>query len=214
MGIIHEKVRTNAMFCEFPNSALASLVEIIKKTQVPANERIVRAGDPGIAMYILVEGVARFDNGQMWMPEGAPITDRPTGRFQKLDIGQSFGEEIIFGLEEHYQYTIVTIIPCTFFSISEDGFRDRFRNMPDLHDSMYQNFLKSRNVTGIDGQPEDGPAMAGDINDGVSKSTDSKLRNMNLGSVSKPGWGQRQHPYQGHQGKSSAGQAAQGKLHD
>merc|ERR1712232_122743 len=64
--IIHEKVRCNPMFSELPNSALASLVEIIRKTHTNVNERIVTCGDPGIAMYILVEGFGRFDQGHMW----------------------------------------------------------------------------------------------------------------------------------------------------
>merc|ERR1712093_385770 len=109
------------------------------KTQTHANERIVSHGDPGTAMYVLVEGFGRFDYGSMWTPPELQkeITTTPTsasGRFQQLTAGQSFGEEIVFGLAETYMYTIVAVRASTFYSISEDGFKDQFRNMPDLHD--------------------------------------------------------------------------------
>jgi len=185
--IIHEKVRCNPMFFELPNSALANLVEIIRKTQSHAGERIVSHGDPGIAMYILVDGFGRFDQGEMWLPPGLRSNDEDaavnvmrvsttTARFQQLTVGQSFGEEIIFGLEENYNYTIVAVSSATLFSISEDGFKDRFKNMPELHDSMYKSFLRSR--AGDQDVEElmmdmDSPEWKGD----TMKQGDSKLKN-------------------------------------
>merc|ERR1712232_657142 len=145
--LIHDRVRCNPMFFDLPNSALANLVGIVKKTNTHVNERIVSYGDPGTAMYVLVDGFARFDYGSMWTPVKETPTSPssgPSGRFQQLNVGQSFGEEIVFGLAETYMYTIVAIKASTFHSISEDGFKDQFRNMPDLHELMYQSFLRSR----------------------------------------------------------------------
>jgi len=65
-------------------------------------------------------------------------------KYLKLIEGDSFGEEILFNLEEAYTYTIVALTDCVLHSISEDGFKDRFRNMPELRDHMYIGFLKAR----------------------------------------------------------------------
>jgi hypothetical protein len=212
--IIHEKVRCNPMFYELPNSALPSLVEIIRKTQMQACERIVSCGDPGIAMYILVEGFARFDQGEMWLPPQMRLSEAESmvqatksRRFHQVTVGDSFGEEIIFGLEENYLYTVVAVSAATLFSISEDGFKDQFKNMPELHESMYQSFLLSKaGDSGVDvlhGKVDvglslengtDAPAKKGDT---PPKASESKLRSWQPSHNARRGFGQK--PYnQGH----------------
>jgi CRP-like cAMP-binding protein len=158
--LLHEQVRLNPMFIELPNSALANVVEIIKRVTAKADERVVSCGDPGIAMYVLVEGQSRIDFGSLWMPAGtaespenkknadceSPKSGQSIESTKKVELnaGQSFGEEIIFGLEESYQYTVITNHPSIFCTISEDAFKDRFRNMPDLHKIMLNCFIRSR----------------------------------------------------------------------
>jgi CRP-like cAMP-binding protein len=145
--IVHHNVRHNAMFKPFTNSALAQIVEILHKHYTLRSEYVVKEGDPGIAMYILVRGAARYDKGLPWSPQG---TKSPGQRFQQLIEGDSFGEEIIFGLDEVYSYTIASITNCTYHSVSEDGFIDRFRNMPELRKDMFRYFLKSRGFAETD----------------------------------------------------------------
>jgi len=139
--IIHEHVRCNPMFKEVSNTAMAHLIMLLQTNHSNANECIVKVGDPGIAMYSIVDGCARYDKGSMWVPAGA---EAPIQRFQKLTEGDSFGEEILFGLEECYGYTIIAITSCIFHSISEDGFKEQYRNMPEVHNQMYSSFLQSR----------------------------------------------------------------------
>merc|ERR1719197_1032409 len=67
--IMDDHVRTNAMFRKIPNSALATILRILHKNHNKSEECIVKEGDPGIAMYILVEGTARYTKGFKWMPE-------------------------------------------------------------------------------------------------------------------------------------------------
>merc|ERR1712232_240486 len=67
--IVDDHVRSNSMFRKIPNSALASIVCILKKVYNNAEECIVKHGDPGIAMYILVKGAAKYTKGSKWMPE-------------------------------------------------------------------------------------------------------------------------------------------------
>jgi len=153
--IVHERVRWNPMFTNIPSSAMANLVDILVKNHLNKDEHIVNAGDPGIAMYVLVDGVARFDKGLPWNP---PLATTKVQKFQQLIMGDSFGEEIIFGMEETYKYTIVAITDCIFHSISEDGFQDRYRNMPDLRKQMQESLLRSRGVpeAQITGEKSDG----------------------------------------------------------
>jgi len=101
----------------------------------------------GIAMYILVEGIARYEKGHLWSPPGANV---PFIQYQQLIEGDSFGEEIIFGEEEQYVYSVLTLTACTFHLISEDGFQDQYRNMPELRDQMHASFLRSRSSATAD----------------------------------------------------------------
>mmetsp|Transcript_160737 Transcript_160737/g.284950 ORF Transcript_160737/g.284950 Transcript_160737/m.284950 type:complete len:269 (+) Transcript_160737:2-808(+) len=141
--LIDDHVRCHPMFSDIPNSALAKLVEVLQKSHVSTKEYIVRSGDPGIAMYILVNGTARYDKGIKWQP---PDVETQGKRFARVMEGDSFGEEIIFGLAETYAYSIVTISDCEFHAISEDGFQERYQNMPELRVQMYSAFLRSRGM--------------------------------------------------------------------
>jgi len=147
--VIHVEVRRNPVFRDLPNSALGSLVEVLVLASSKRGECMVSAGDPGIAMYILASGNARFSQGHPWIPpeaEGTP-TSKDNSRLKtmtKLIEGDSFGEEIIFTLEETYRYTVVASTLVSMYTVSEDSFKARFRNLPDLHETMLANFLNSR----------------------------------------------------------------------
>jgi len=43
-------------------------------------------------------------------------------------------------------YSVVTISNCELHSISEDGFQERFQNMPELTEIMRSGFLRSRGM--------------------------------------------------------------------
>jgi len=153
--IIHVEVRRNAIFRDLPNTALASLVEVLHICSSKRGEIMVSQGDPGIAMYIMVQGSACFTHGHLWIPSGSG-TSRPSQRggtskttarlknMSKLIEGDSFGEEIVFTIEESYRYTIVASSLVSMYSLSEDSFKTRFRNLPDLYELMLSNFLNSR----------------------------------------------------------------------
>jgi hypothetical protein len=146
--VIHIEVSRNPVFRDLPNSALGSLVQVLQIASAKRGELIVSQGDPGIAMYIIVEGQARFMAGHPWIPtEGKAGTSKANERLKnakQLIEGDSFGEEIIFTLEETYNYTIVANSLVSMYSLSEDSFKTRFKNMPDLHESMLMNFLETR----------------------------------------------------------------------
>jgi len=141
--IINGHVRANPMFSGVSAGALANLVMVLQHNHAHSNEFIVKIANPGVAMYTLVDGTARYDKGSIWRPPRVSIDDP---KFHKLKEGESFGEEIVFGLEETYTYTIVAITSCQFHSISEDGFIDQYKNMPEVHKMMYDNFVRQRST--------------------------------------------------------------------
>jgi CRP-like cAMP-binding protein len=156
--IVDDHVRQNAMFRKIPNSALASIIMILHKNHNKEEECIVKEGDPGIAMYVLVMGTARYTKGSKWMPgtdsQRSPSKKLPSQKSLELSPGSSFGEEILFGFRESYSYTIVSTSECNFHIISTNDFRDHFRNLPDLRDQMFNNFMQSMGVNHEGGSPQ------------------------------------------------------------
>jgi len=149
--VIHVEVRRNAVFCDLPNSALGSIVEVLRMSSSKRGENIVSHGDPGIAMYIIVQGNAQFTKGHPWIPSGRSAQEGRASKasarlknLKELIEGDSFGEEIIFTLEETYRYTIIASSIVSMYSLSEDSFKARFRNLPDLYELMLSKFLNSR----------------------------------------------------------------------
>eukprot|EP00930_Biecheleria_cincta_P028922 TRINITY_DN2012_c1_g3_i1.p1 TRINITY_DN2012_c1_g3~~TRINITY_DN2012_c1_g3_i1.p1 ORF type:complete len:720 (+),score=153.92 TRINITY_DN2012_c1_g3_i1:47-2161(+) len=142
--IIHEKVRSNPVFSGLPNSALANLLCCLKKTHAKNDENLVMSGDPGTAMYVIIEGQAQLSVGKQWLPPDRLSTDDNASLGKDLKDGDSFGEEIIFSLEATYQYTIVAKSAISMYELSKDAFKDCFRNMPELLQQMCSKFLKSR----------------------------------------------------------------------
>jgi hypothetical protein len=148
--VIHIEVRRNPVFRDLPNSALGRLVEVLQISSCKKGELIVSQGDPGVAMSIIVQGNAVFRHGHQWIPSGASQKggiSKEQARLKnmtKLIEGDSFGEEIIFTLEETYRYTIVASSLVSMYILAEDSFKSRFKNLPDLHEIMLTNFLTSR----------------------------------------------------------------------
>eukprot|EP00928_Gymnodinium_smaydae_P099194 TRINITY_DN9397_c0_g4_i1.p1 TRINITY_DN9397_c0_g4~~TRINITY_DN9397_c0_g4_i1.p1 ORF type:complete len:745 (+),score=88.97 TRINITY_DN9397_c0_g4_i1:61-2235(+) len=150
--IIHGSVRKNPVFADLPNSAMATFVDVLKSTASEAHDTIVSCNDPGTAMYIITEGCAGVTEGFLWIPPppadaGAQQDGLAAPRMphaEKLLGGDSFGEEIIFGLVQTYRYTIVAATPVSMYELAEDAFIDRFKNLPDLRSHMLFNYIEAR----------------------------------------------------------------------
>src|SRR5215217_6283275 len=57
-------LRTVNMFAEATDDTLADVLSLIEEVQVPAGELIIRQGDIGDCMYIIVEGRVRVFQGE------------------------------------------------------------------------------------------------------------------------------------------------------
>eukprot|EP00931_Biecheleriopsis_adriatica_P074513 TRINITY_DN4854_c0_g2_i1.p1 TRINITY_DN4854_c0_g2~~TRINITY_DN4854_c0_g2_i1.p1 ORF type:complete len:769 (-),score=139.53 TRINITY_DN4854_c0_g2_i1:107-2413(-) len=142
--IIHEKVRTNPTFRGLPGPALASLVCVLKKSTAKPEENIIVAGDPGTAMYCVVEGQAYLALGNPWLPAEYASTSSVVSK--EVKEGESFGEEVVFSLEQIYHYTVTARTAVTMYELPLDTFKYRFKHMPDLTQKMLTNFLRSKKV--------------------------------------------------------------------
>lgn len=160
--LIHEQVRSNVLFHNLPNSALAQLIPALERKESEPNDHIVTFGEPGTAMYIIIEGVAIFDAGHLWTSEDQqevdPMQCAPEQKEykQSLTVGDSFGEEVILGLEQEYHYTIHAQTSVKMFAISEEAFLHAFSHMVDIQHKMHENFIRNRKPSGHD----DGQAIA------------------------------------------------------
>lgn len=142
--LIHESVRCNVLFHNLPNSALAQLMPILEATESEPHDHIVANGDPGTAMYIIIQGVASIEKGHQLAPKDAHTEEAKSTKANQLTHGDSFGEEIILGLEEDFHYTICAKTAMKMYAISKEHFIHTFRHMPDIRHKMHDNFMQNR----------------------------------------------------------------------
>mmetsp|Transcript_142796 Transcript_142796/g.274191 ORF Transcript_142796/g.274191 Transcript_142796/m.274191 type:complete len:531 (+) Transcript_142796:1-1593(+) len=130
--IIHQEVMANPLFDGLSIGTTVRLQSILQKATVHPERTVVEQGEAGTAMFIIVAGLVQRKSRSAGKEEKA----------RKLRAGESFGEEIILGYSECYEYTIETIDKSKLEVIYEDDFLSLFSNMPNVLDRMRQNFLE------------------------------------------------------------------------
>jgi len=137
--LMHEEVRFNPLFADLPNGALEQLCLVLDKSSAKAGEHVVNVDQPGLAMFIIVEGVAYYEEGHQWLTSSCGKSDIT----RRLGVGDSFGEEIILNLEERYLYSIKAETNLEMFAVHEKRFLECFKSMPDIVKDMRHSFLNS-----------------------------------------------------------------------
>jgi len=130
--IVNDDVRYNLLFEDLPSTALALLIPILQTTSVEAHELVVGENEPGVAMFIIVSGHANI----------SVLGDAAVKR--SLGPGDSWGEEVVLGLEQRYDYTVTATSKMTLHMIPEKAFFDCFMTWPDMVENMRANYLKRR----------------------------------------------------------------------
>merc|ERR1712110_1179149 len=126
--ILHDDVKHNPLFDGMHVGAVVRLQCIVQKVMVDAGHAITITGQAGTAMYIIVSGTARMETET----SGKKVV-------HTLGAGESFGEEIILGLLEQYDYTITATDRMRLHMILEEDFVKLFRNMPTIIERMRRN---------------------------------------------------------------------------
>lgn len=130
--IINREVCANPLFDGLAMGTVVRLQSILQKTSTPQGRVIVQKGEPGMAMYLLMSGSAQ------------QVTQDAQGKehITNLGIGQSWGEEILLGFYESYEYTVTTLQKCKMEMLLEDDFIGLFTHMPSVMERMRQNALE------------------------------------------------------------------------
>merc|ERR1712187_194628 len=109
---------------------ITRLQKIVHKITVDEGHTVVQEGESGTDMFIVSQGLVklvRHDDVGVELPP------------RLLSSGDSFGEEILSGLEERYTYTVVAQEKVSLYSIEESDFQQLFEHMPDIKDQVVKN---------------------------------------------------------------------------
>jgi len=129
--MIHQDVKSNPLFDGVSAGILAHMLHLIQKVTADADAVVVRNGEPGTAMFIMIKGTASYE--------------RPGDDCVKsLEPGDSFGEEIVLQMAESYTYNVIADTTLACFMIPEDGFLNCFATMPDVVARMRDNHRQNR----------------------------------------------------------------------
>eukprot|EP00930_Biecheleria_cincta_P103803 TRINITY_DN95902_c0_g1_i1.p1 TRINITY_DN95902_c0_g1~~TRINITY_DN95902_c0_g1_i1.p1 ORF type:complete len:104 (+),score=18.82 TRINITY_DN95902_c0_g1_i1:41-313(+) len=82
-------------------------------------------------MYIIVNGTVSMQTSSRGMTES-----------YTLEAGQSFGEEVLLGLREQYEYTTTVLEKSRVEMIYEEEFRAQFESMPQVENRMRYNAIQ------------------------------------------------------------------------
>ena len=114
------------LFSGLPPSDLEEIVRLGQKVSFDAGVDIVRSGDPGDGMYVLLKGRAEVDVG---------------GRFHRLGSGDFFGEMALLGVRKRLA-TVKTIEPVEALRIPAARFHELLLEHPSLAIAMMKTLVE------------------------------------------------------------------------
>lgn len=127
--IIQTDVVEQPLFDGLALGTVVRLQSILQKISVPSERVVIQEGEAGTAMYIIVFGSVRLARAGV----------KEKNSVSKLGMGQSFGEEILLGFTETYEYTVTTLEKTKMQMILEDDFLSVFSHMPNIIERMRRN---------------------------------------------------------------------------
>jgi len=129
--IVNENVKFNPLFDGLNLGTVVRLQSILKTVTILQDRIITMKGEAGTAMYII-------RSGRVKLQLDAYIASKD----RHLEPGQSFGEEILLGICECYEYTTTALERSKFEMILEDEFLGLFQSMPNVLERMRANCIK------------------------------------------------------------------------
>jgi len=141
--MISDDVKHNPAFDGLPPGAMVRLQFILRRVTVDPGNYITTAGQVGSTMYLIHAG--RVDL-RMRRAHALPVTEHhpmdSDHRFyvnRQLSEGESFGEEIIVGIVEHYAYTTKACDVVDLELIMVEEFMNCFNSMPTVISAIRRN---------------------------------------------------------------------------
>eukprot|EP00930_Biecheleria_cincta_P001400 TRINITY_DN102540_c0_g1_i1.p1 TRINITY_DN102540_c0_g1~~TRINITY_DN102540_c0_g1_i1.p1 ORF type:complete len:685 (+),score=114.50 TRINITY_DN102540_c0_g1_i1:23-2056(+) len=123
--IVHEDVRYNPIFDGVPFNAVVRVQSILHSFSIFAGRTITSAGDAGSAMFMITQGTVQHSQGHVLQP------------------GQSFGEEVLLGFKQNYEYTTIAKEDCILLSFMQDELLHLFQANPNVLEIMRRNVLSN-----------------------------------------------------------------------
>jgi CRP-like cAMP-binding protein len=117
-----QALRSTPFFSSLSQEDLEGILRVGQPVAFDAGSTIVAEGDPGDAMYIVVDGTAEVDVG---------------GRYHKLTNGSFFGEMALIGATKRMA-TVKATEPVQALRIGADDFRSFVLEHPQVALSMMQ----------------------------------------------------------------------------
>lgn len=126
--LVPDLVRYSPLFHDVPAGAIARLSPILHYMSFKGGEHIVVEGDVGVGMY--------------FVEKGALTMQRSSGECAKPDLGptDTFGEEVLLGIEDQYTYSVVSSAETCVFMLEEKDFHETFVTMPTVLKLVRSNF--------------------------------------------------------------------------
>jgi len=129
--VIHEDILHNPFFDGLPLNAVTRMQTILQKIYVEDGQAVVKEGEAGTAMFIVSKGAVSLQQADK---------DGEAKPRRLLFDGDSFGEEIMSGLQEFYSYTVTAVGgDASLFVIDEEDYDKIFVHMPDIKAQILQN---------------------------------------------------------------------------
>jgi len=122
------------LFQNIPSSAIVRVVPILQQITAQPDERITSIGSIGSGMFVILDGIAIMDHHHS--EANIRISKAP----EVLRAGDSFGEEVLLGLEKEYTYSVSATSKVVMLFIPADLFMERFANLPEILNVMRNNF--------------------------------------------------------------------------
>jgi CRP-like cAMP-binding protein len=110
------------LFKDLDHKELARLERLAHRRTFPADHPIVREGEGGIALFVIIQGKARVTQTT---PQGQ------TREMRVLGPGDVFGELALFG-DRPRSATITTIEPCECLALHRLEFLEELRRNPEI----------------------------------------------------------------------------------
>jgi hypothetical protein len=132
--LVNPEIRACRLLAGLPNGALARLINVVQSVTFGPGEVLAREGEVGMSMFIITSGTASYTCSK-------PGTLLGLGP-KELVQGDSFGEEIVMGFEELYNYQVTATTEIEAVVMEEATFLPLFWTLPSVVQQIQDNFYK------------------------------------------------------------------------
>ncbi len=128
-----------AIFAGLPENKLAKISAIVKPKDFPVNSTVMKEGESGESLYILLDGEVEVSKSLVLRTTGAAVDPRDKSLMRLTSKAQPFfGEMSLFEKQSVRAATVRTVTPCRFAVID---LADFVKLAESDHEIGYRTFL-------------------------------------------------------------------------